>query len=175
MSPDAALLMALRNDPAPESFVLVTVQIAAEDAGVRRTDITIPRVSLLVTLASCLPYHDSRKGFACLFCGAISPRAIPGTLTESARVSPESETSGTPRHEGCQSQNDEERPVASGDPTLRQASRNKRLIGRKRPPIPGDADGIYPGGSGIESFRQILFARRLPISEWRGTASAWPV
>jgi hypothetical protein len=36
-------------------------------------------------------------------------------------------------------------------------------------------DRVYPGGSGIESLRQILFARRLAISAWRGTASAWPV
>ena len=30
----------------------------------------------------------------------------------------------------------------------------------------------YPGGSGIDSLRQILFARRFAISEWRGIASA---
>jgi hypothetical protein len=36
-------------------------------------------------------------------------------------------------------------------------------------------DRLYPGGSGIESLRQILFAKRLAISPWRGTASAWPV
>src|ERR1700680_1241167 len=36
-------------------------------------------------------------------------------------------------------------------------------------------DGTYPCGSGIESLRQILLARTLEISAWRGTASAWPV
>ena len=33
----------------------------------------------------------------------------------------------------------------------------------------------YPGGSGIDSLRQILLASRFAISEWRGIASACPV
>ena len=32
-----------------------------------------------------------------------------------------------------------------------------------------------PGGSGMDSLRQILLASRSEISTWRGTASAWPV
>ncbi len=43
-------------------------------------------------------------------------------------------------------------------------------------PVAGEGSGFalaaHPGGSGIESLRQILFAKRLAISTWRGTASA---
>ena len=46
VSPEPALLTALRNDPAPESFVLVTVKVAAEDPAAKKRGIMVPRVSL---------------------------------------------------------------------------------------------------------------------------------